>query len=64
MSDEAMNRSATDRLSDALRQDADAHHLHEVELGAPDADWPSWYAEHMVQTMRRDGYELTKVPHR
>ena len=35
-------------LAAALRRAADAHGRHEEESGHPDADWPDWYAEYMV----------------
>ncbi len=39
--------SATD-LATALRRAEDAHGRHEKEIGHPDADWPDWYAQFMV----------------
>ncbi len=39
--------SATD-LAAALRRAEDAHGRHEKEIGHPDADWPDWYAQFMV----------------
>jgi hypothetical protein len=39
--------SATD-LAAALRRAADAHGRHEKEIGHPDANWPDWYAQYMV----------------
>ncbi|NUT99896.1 MAG: glyoxalase [Saccharothrix sp.] len=41
-------RSAAE-LEAALRDAATAHGEHERELGAPDPDWPSWYADHMAR---------------
>ena len=35
-------------LAAALRRAAAAHGEHEKRTGRPDADWPDWYAEHMV----------------
>jgi hypothetical protein len=35
-------------LAAALRRAADAHGRHEKEIGHPDADWPDWYAQYMV----------------
>jgi catechol 2,3-dioxygenase-like lactoylglutathione lyase family enzyme len=36
-------------LEQALRDAAVAHGRHEVEIGHPDADWPTWYAAFMAQ---------------
>jgi catechol 2,3-dioxygenase-like lactoylglutathione lyase family enzyme len=47
--------SAAD-LADALRRAAAAHGEHEARTGVQDADWPGWYAEHMVR--ERAGEEL------
>ncbi|MEA5360673.1 VOC family protein [Amycolatopsis sp., V23-08] len=41
--------SSAAELADALRHAAAAHGEHEKQLGHEDADWPSWYAEYMVQ---------------
>ncbi|MEK1893884.1 MAG: glyoxalase, partial [Rhizobium sp.] len=35
-------------LESALRRAEAAHGEHEQRLGERDADWPSWYAEYMV----------------
>ena len=35
-------------LAAALHRAADAHGRHEKEIGHPDADWPGWYAQYMV----------------
>ncbi|NIJ32326.1 VOC family protein [Sphingomonas oligoaromativorans] len=35
-------------LKDALKRAAAAHGEHEGRIGAPDADWPDWYAAYMV----------------
>jgi catechol 2,3-dioxygenase-like lactoylglutathione lyase family enzyme len=40
--------SASD-LAGALRRAAAAHGEHEKRIGEADADWPDWYAEHMVR---------------
>jgi hypothetical protein len=42
-------------LAAALRRAADAHGRHEAEIGHPDADWPDWYAQYMVD-------EQSKLP--
>ena len=35
-------------LAAALRRAEEAHGLHEKAIGHPDADWPDWYAQYMV----------------
>jgi hypothetical protein len=35
-------------LAQALRRAAAAHGKHEEEIGHADADWPTWYAQYMV----------------
>ena len=35
-------------LAQALRRAAAAHGRHEEEIGHADADWPTWYAQYMV----------------
>ena len=35
-------------LADAMRRASVAHGEHETRIGAPDPDWPTWYAEYMV----------------
>ncbi|MFC6016290.1 hypothetical protein ACFP2T_08775 [Plantactinospora solaniradicis] len=54
-----MERTMTDVLTDALRRAADAHGVHEKELGRPDPDWPPWYAAHMTRTLTEQGYQLS-----
>ena len=44
--------SAVD-LASALRRAAEAHGRHEKEIGHPDADWPDWYAQYMVDEQTR-----------
>ena len=39
---------SSDDLAAALRRAADAHDLHEQEIGHADPDWPDWYAQHML----------------
>ena len=39
--------SASD-LASALRRAAAAHSQHEKRLGAPDANWPDWYAAYLA----------------
>jgi catechol 2,3-dioxygenase-like lactoylglutathione lyase family enzyme len=40
--------SSPAELADALRRAAAAHGEHEKRIGAPDANWPDWYAEYMA----------------
>jgi catechol 2,3-dioxygenase-like lactoylglutathione lyase family enzyme len=47
--------SAND-LADAMRRAAAAHGEHEKRIGAPDENWPDWYAAYMVA--ERAGTEL------
>ena len=42
-------------LADALRRAEKAHGRHEEELGHPDADWPAWYAQYMVDEQTGSG---------
>ena len=43
-------------LAQALRRAAAAHGQHEARIGQADANWPDWYAEHMVR--EQSGEEL------
>jgi catechol 2,3-dioxygenase-like lactoylglutathione lyase family enzyme len=36
-------------IARALRRAAKAHGAHEARIGAADANWPEWYAEHMYR---------------
>jgi len=49
--------SAND-LASALRRAAAAHGEHEKRIGAPDPNWPDWYAKYMVA--EQAGTELPK----
>ena len=40
----ATSFGATEELASALRRAAAAHGEHETRTGAPDANWPDWYA--------------------
>ncbi|MFI6603221.1 hypothetical protein ACIBHX_43860 [Nonomuraea sp. NPDC050536] len=40
--------SAAD-LAETLRRAEAAHGQYEEQLGHPDPDWPTWYAQYMVQ---------------
>lgn len=35
-------------LAEALRRAEAAHGKHEQEIGQPDPDWPTWYAQYML----------------
>jgi catechol 2,3-dioxygenase-like lactoylglutathione lyase family enzyme len=50
--------SSPAELADALRRAAAAHGEHEKRIGAPDANWPDWYAEYMAA--EQSGRELPK----
>ena len=50
--------TAIELLTHALKRAADAHGQYEERTGRPDAEWPSWYAEHMARTLGEDGYRL------
>jgi len=52
--------NTTEILLDLLKRAAQAHGLHEKELGRPDPDWPQWYAEHMARTLREAGYRISR----
>jgi len=49
----------TEILLDLLKRAAQAHGVHEKELGRPDPDWPQWYAQHMARTLREAGYRIS-----
>jgi len=40
--------ASADDLADAMRRAAAAHGEHEKRIGAPDENWPAWYAQYMV----------------
>jgi hypothetical protein len=56
MDELAKELTMTDRLTGALQRAAGAHGQHEEQIGHPDPDWPSWYAEHMTRTLAEEGY--------
>lgn len=39
-------------LARRLREAADAHHIYEKGLAAPDPDWPVWYAAYIDRSLR------------
>jgi catechol 2,3-dioxygenase-like lactoylglutathione lyase family enzyme len=55
----SLNGNMIGVLLDALKTAAAAHGVHEKELGRPDPDWPTWYAEYMTRTLGAAGYHLT-----
>jgi hypothetical protein len=46
-----------DRLRTLLRVAESAHAAHEAELGRPDEDWPTWYAQFIVTRLREEPAE-------
>lgn len=48
--------SSPAELAGALRRAAAAHGEHEKRIGAPDANWPDWYADYMAAEL--SGREL------
>jgi hypothetical protein len=52
--------NTTELLQDLLKRTAEAHGVHEKELGRPDPDWPQWYADYMARTLRDSGYRITR----
>ena len=52
---------ATEILESTLKSTAEAHGVHEKEIGKADPDWPHWYAEQMTKTLSEDGYRLSRV---
>lgn len=47
-------------LKNALDQAATDHGIYEADIlgGVHDAEWPSWYADHMARTLADAGYSL------
>lgn len=46
---EVTSFASIDDLASALRRAAAAHGEHENDLGAPDPNWPDWYARHIAE---------------
>ena len=42
-----------EELAAALREAEAAHGEYERELGRPDPDWPTWYANHIVEQLHQ-----------
>lgn len=51
---------SADELAQALRRAAAAHGRHEEEIGHADADWPTWYAQYMVDEQAGNPADRTR----
>ena len=51
--------SSSELILDLLERAADAHGVHEKDIGKPDPDWPRWYAAHMARALHEGGYEIS-----
>lgn len=40
-----------ERLADMLREAEQAHAVYEHRIGHPAADWPAWYARHIIDRL-------------
>jgi glutaredoxin len=50
-----------DKLRELLAETGRAHHQAFSSTGGEDEDWPIWYAEHLVEPLRRDlGISLSR----
>lgn len=47
-----MNELTKEELAELLREAERAHGEYERTLGARDEDWPSWYAEFILERLR------------
>ena len=43
-----------ERLADMLREAERAHAVYESRVGRADADWPAWYARHIIDRLTED----------
>lgn len=43
-----------EELAELLRETEKAHGEYERELGERDADWPTWYANYMVERLNAE----------
>lgn len=50
---------SVDDLARALRQAAEAHGRYEEQTGEADAEWPTWYAGHMMGTQGEAVHEFS-----
>lgn len=41
-----------EELAELLREASRAHHEYEQSTGETDDDWPSWYAEYLLDRLR------------
>ena len=46
-----------EQVSEALRDAAAAHGVHEEQTGVRDEEWPRWYAEYMAGALSREWYQ-------
>jgi hypothetical protein len=46
---------STGELADLLREAERAHAEYERQLGGRDDDWPSWYAQYILDRLRERG---------
>jgi hypothetical protein len=44
-----------EKLAELLREAQRAHKEYERETGAPDEDWPTWYAQYLLDRLRERG---------
>jgi hypothetical protein len=54
------DKETTDLLLDLLKRTAQAHGVHEKEIGKADPEWPQWYAAFMARTLRESGYRISR----
>ncbi len=40
-------------LAELLRMAKAAHAVHEDQIGAPDANWPEWYADYILKQLEQ-----------
>lgn len=50
---------SVDDLALALRDAAEAHGRYEAQTGEHDAEWPTWYAGHMMRTLDKEVHRLS-----
>lgn len=43
---------SAETLATLLQDASTAHHVYETELGHADANWPSWYAAYIWETLQ------------
>jgi hypothetical protein len=52
--------NTTEIILDLLKRAAQAHGIHEKEIGRPDPDWPDWYAAYMARALNAAGYRIVR----